>query len=172
MFFFIFYSIKMSMSTRISDLPGPSINEPPQQMQQVPHQMQMQQMQMQQMPNLPNEVLNELSNININGMDQSQTSPSNIHMNIKKKVRFTDETENDDFDNPNFLTFIKAQITEDNLLLLILLIVTTRTELDTYISVISPGYFSNNILLTVFKASIILIFYLLMKQYILPKIKL
>jgi hypothetical protein len=70
------------MSTRISDLPGPSINEPPiqqiqqQQIQQVP---QMQQ----QMPNIPNEVLNELSNISIN---QNEQSPSNIRMNIKKKV--------------------------------------------------------------------------------------
>ena len=82
----------MSMSTRISDLPGPSINDPtPQQIQQVP-QIQEQQIQEQQM-SIPNEVLNELSNININQMNN--TSPNNIHMNIKKKVRFIDETENE-----------------------------------------------------------------------------
>lgn len=154
----------MSMSTRISDLPGPSINEPtPQQIQQVP------QIQEQQM-SIPNEVLNELSNININQMDN--TSPNNIHMNIKKKVRFIDETENEEYDNPSILSFIKSQITEDNLLLLILLIVITRTEFDSYLILISPSYFSNPLLLNVLKAFAVLVFYLVMKQYLLPKIKL
>mgnify|MGYP000592304308 CR=1 FL=1 len=76
----------MSMSTRISDLPGPSINDPtPQQIQQVP-QIQEQQIQEQQM-SIPNEVLNELSNININQMNN--TSPNNIHMNIKENQIFS-----------------------------------------------------------------------------------
>jgi hypothetical protein len=158
----------MSMSTRISDLPGPSINEPPiqqiqqQQIQQVP---QMQQ----QMPNIPNEVLNELSNISIN---QNEQSPSNIRMNIKKKVRFADENEDEEYENPNFLTFIKSQITEDNLLLLLLFFVITRTEFDGYITLISPPYLSNPLLLNVVKAFVVLVFYLIIKQYFLPKIKL
>jgi len=159
------------MSTRISDLPGPSINDPtPQQIQQVP-QIQEQQIQEQQM-SIPNEVLNELSNININQMNN--TSPNNIHMNIKKKVRFIDETENEneEYDNPSILSFIKSQITEDNLLLLILLIVITRTEFDSYLILISPSYFSNPLLLNVLKAFAVLVFYLVMKQYLLPKIKL
>jgi hypothetical protein len=156
------------MSTRISDLPGPSINEPPiqqiqqQQIQQVP---QMQQ----QMPNIPNEVLNELSNISIN---QNEQSPSNIRMNIKKKVRFADENEDEEYENPNFLTFIKSQITEDNLLLLLLFFVITRTEFDGYITLISPPYLSNPLLLNVVKAFVVLVFYLIIKQYFLPKIKL
>lgn len=166
----------MSMSTRISDLPGPSINEPPiqqmqqQQMQQVP-QMQ-QQMPVQQ--GIPNEVLNELSNISINQIEQNNQSPSNIRMNIKKKVRFADENENEDeeYENPNFLTFIKSQITEDNLLLLLLFFVITRTEFDGYITLISPPYLSNPLLLNVVKAFAVLVFYLIMKQYFLPKIKL
>jgi len=165
----------MSMSTRISDLPGPSINEPPiqqiqqQQIQQVP---QMQQ-QMQGAftddvtRRLPNEVLNELSNININNQ-----SPSNIRMNIKKKVRFTDENEEEEYENPNVLTFIKSQITEDNLLLLLLFFVITRTEFDGYITLISPSYLYNPLLLNVVKAFAVLVFYLIMKQYFLPKIKL
>lgn len=158
----------MSMSTRISDLPGPSINEPPiqqiqqQQIQQVP---QMQQ----QMPNIPNEVLNELSNISIN---QNEQSPSNIRMNIKKKVRFADENEDEEYENPNFLTFIKSQITEDNLLLLLLFFVITRTEFDGYITLISPSYLYNPLLLNVVKAFVVLVFYLIIKQYFLPKIKL
>ena len=161
----------MSMSTRISDLPGPSINEPPiqqiqqQQIQQVP---QMQQ----QMPNIPNEVLNELSNISINQIEQNNQSPSNIRMNIKKKVRFADENEDEEYENPNFLTFIKSQITEDNLLLLLLFFVITRTEFDGYITLISPSYLYNPLLLNVVKAFAVLVFYLIMKQYFLPKIKL
>ena len=121
---------------------------------------------------LQNEVLNELSNININQMNN--TSPNNIHMNIKKKVRFIDETENEneEYDNPSILSFIKSQITEDNLLLLILLIVITRTEFDSYLILISPSYFSNPLLLNVLKAFAVLVFYLVMKQYLLPKIKL
>jgi hypothetical protein len=165
----------MSMSTRISDLPGPSINEPPiqqMQQQQMQQQMQQQQMQQQQMQQLPNEVLNELSNININQIEQNNQSPSNIRMNIKKKVRFADEDENEEYENPNFLTFIKSQITEDNLLLLILFIVITRTEFDGYITLISPPYLSNPLLLNVLKAFVVLVFYLIMKQYFLPKIKL
>lgn len=162
----------MSMSTRISDLPGPSINEPPiQQMQQVPEMQQVPQMQ-QQMPNIPNEVLNELSNININQIEQNNQSPSNIRMNIKKKVRFADENENEEYENPNFLTFVKSQITEDNLLLLLLFFVITRTEFDGYITLISPPYLSNPLLLNVVKAFAVLVFYLIMKQYFLPKIKL
>lgn len=159
------------MSTRISDLPGPSINEPPiqqiqqQQIQQVP---QMQQ----QMPNIPNEVLNELSNISINQIEQTNQSPSNIRMNIKKKVRFADENEEEEYENPNVLTFIKSQITEDNLLLLLLFFVITRTEFDGYITLISPSYLSNPLLLNVVKAFVVLVFYLIMKQYFLPKIKL
>jgi len=162
----------MSMSTRISDLPGPSINEPPIQ-QQVP-QMQQQQMQQQQMQGaftddvtrrLPNEVLNELNQI-----EQNNHSPSNIRMNIKKKVHFADEDE--EYENPNFLTFIKSQITEDNLLLLLLFFVITRTEFDGYITLISPPYLSNPLLLNVLKAFVVLVFYLIMKQYFLPKIKL
>ena len=161
----------MSMSTRISDLPGPSINEPPiqqiqqQQIQQVP---QMQQ----QMPNIPNEVLNELSNISINQIEQNNQSPSNIRMNIKKKVRFADENEEEEYENPNVLTFIKSQITEDNLLLLLLFFVITRTEFDGYITLISPSYLYNPLLLNVVKAFAVLVFYLIMKQYFLPKIKL
>ncbi len=161
----------MSMSTRISDLPGPSINEPPiqqiqqQQIQQVP---QMQQ----QMPNIPNEVLNELSNISINQIEQNNQSPSNIRMNIKKKVRFADENDEEEYENPNFLTFIKSQITEDNLLLLLLFFVITRTEFDGYITLISPSYLYNPLLLNVVKAFAVLVFYLIMKQYFLPKIKL
>ena len=158
----------MSMSTRISDLPGPSIDEPPQQIQQVP---QMQQIQnTHNIHNVPNEVLNELSNININ--QNEITSPSNISMNIKKKVRFADETEDESYDNQSFLSFVKSQITEDNLLLLILFIVITRTELDSYLSLLSPSFLANPILLNVFKAFVVLIFYLVMKQYLLPKIKL
>jgi hypothetical protein len=159
------------MSTRISDLPGPSINEPPiqqiqqQQIQQVP---QMQQ----QMPNIPNEVLNELSNISINQIEQNNQSPSNIRMNIKKKVRFADENDEEEYENPNFLTFIKSQITEDNLLLLLLFFVITRTEFDGYITLISPSYLYNPLLLNVVKAFAVLVFYLIMKQYFLPKIKL
>lgn len=170
----------MSMSTRISDLPGPSINEPPlqqiqqQQIQQVP---QMQQ-QMQGAftddvtRRLPNEVLNELSNISINQIEQNNQSPSNIRMNIKKKVRFADENEDEEYENPNFLTFIKSQITEDNLLLLLLFFVITRTEFDGYITLISPSYLYNPLLLNVVKAFAVLVFYLIMKQYFLPKIKL
>lgn len=159
----------MSMSTRISDLPGPSINEPPiqqiqqQQIQQIP-QMQ-QQVPVQQ--GIPNEVLNELSNISIN-----EQSPSNIRMNIKKKVRFADENEEEEYENPNVLTFIKSQVTEDNLLLLLLFFVITRTEFDGYITLISPSYLSNPLLLNVVKAFVVLVFYLIMKQYFLPKIKL
>lgn len=156
----------MSMSTRIADLPGPSIHEPV---------LQPQQMVAPEMPNLPNEVLSELSNIKIRQNEDiyTQNVPSNIHMNIKKKVHFKeDEDQEYEEESPDVLSFVKSQITEENLLLLILLIVSTRTEFDHYISIISPTYFmEGGILLTVFKSVVILVFYLFMRGYILPKIK-
>ena len=158
----------MSMSTRIEDLPGPSVIEPniePQIEPPAPVTM----------PTLPNEVLNELSNIKIR--QDAETLKSNvedggIRMNIKKKVHFKDELEHEPEQEQDLLSFIKMQINEENLLLLLLLVLSTRTEFDSYIVMISRNYFSNDsIITTVFKSFIILVIYLVIKHYFLPKIK-
>lgn len=150
----------MSMSTRIEDLPGPSIIEPQMEPQIQP-----------QIDNLPNEVLNQLSNIKIR--QDEENKDQGIRMNIKKKVHFKEEPEEEpEEQEQDFLSFLKMQINEENLLLLLLLVLSTRTEFDSYITMISPNYFSNNsIITTVFKSFMILIVYLLVKHYFLPKIK-
>ena len=155
------------MSTRIEDLPGPSVIEPNIEPQ---------------IDNLPNEVLNELSNIKIRQdtekdqgtLNAERVSGQGIRMNIKKKVHFKEEPEEyeEEEENQDFLSFFKSQINEENLLLLLLLVLSSRTELDSYIKMISPNYFSDNsIIKTVFKSFLILIVYLLVKHYFLPKIK-
>lgn len=148
----------MSMSTRIDDLPGPS--------------------------SIPENIRGDLSQIqnDIRHEDkyelQQQQPRSNINMNIKKKVHFKDDDEyidEDEYDNtPSFLSIVKSEINEENLLLLVLLIIICRPELDLYMTMIPMmgSYLSNSsLLLLITKSVLILILFILAKHYILPKIK-
>lgn len=164
----------MSMSTKIEDLPGP----------------------------IPEEVRNDLNNIQNNFRHQNneddivrqntlqnsqpieqpvnpemyRQSPheSNIQLNIKKRVKFQDEDDNKEKTSEGFLTFIQNQVNEDNLLLLLVLIVSSRTDLDPYIKnlpVVGGQLTDSLILLTIVRCFLLLIVYILFRQYILPKIK-
>ena len=94
-------------------------------------------------------------------------------MNIKKRVKFQDETK-DETTEKGILTSIQDQINEENLLLLIVLIVSSRTDLDPYIRNL-PGlgnYLTDSlILVTIVRCLLLLVVYIVFRQYILPKIK-
>lgn len=143
-----------TMSTKIDDLPGP----------------------------IPTNIRDDLTKIQNEMLTQYQSpeiiqgNKSNITMGIKKKVQFKDEKEdiNSKIEEPKTLfSFIQSQITEENLLLLIVLMIASRTELDRYmiqLPVFGQTLLNSNILLTIAKAMIILILYIIIKLFVLPNI--
>jgi hypothetical protein len=151
------------MSTRIEDLPGP----------------------------IPEDILGDLSNIQMeNIQDRQETeeqvryntmhnkqpilpemykdhpNESNIKMDIKKRVKFEDESENK---NSDMFSFFKSQINEENALLLIVLMLASRNETDDYIKLYLK---TSDILTIVVRCVLILLLYLIFKNFVLPKIKL
>lgn len=151
----------MSMSTRIEDLPGP----------------------------IPEDILGDLSNIQIEDIRQEteeqvryntmhnkqpilpemykdHPNESNIKMDIKKRVKFEDESENK---NSDMFSFLKSQINEENALLLIVLMLASRNETDDYIKLYLK---TSDILTIVVRCVLILLLYLIFKNFVLPKIKL
>lgn len=131
-----------SMSTKIDDLPGP-----------LPPSFNI---------NENNQSKNDIPILNSPG------NSSNITMDIKKKN--TNTKTNKEF---NMLEFLQSQITEENLLLLLILILSSRTELDNYmvqLPVFGQTLLNSNILLSITKAIIILLLYILLKSFLLPKV--
>jgi hypothetical protein len=121
--------------------------------------------------------LNTLKNKNISSENKDlnlNDENSNISLNIKKRrVKFQDEDEDDS--QKNFLTFIKDEINEDNLLLLVILIMASRNDLDPFLKMIPfiNSYISeSSFTLIILRCLVLLIVYLLLRQYIIPKIKL
>lgn len=160
----------MSMSTRIEDLPGP----------------------------IPEDILGDLSNIqntqDIRQQNEEQViyntihnkqppvlpeiykdrpNDSNIKMNIKKRVKFQDEDQDnqdeDDNKKSDIFSFFKSQINEENILLLIVLMLASRNETDDYIRLYLK---TSDIFTIVIRCVLILLFYILFKNFVLPKIKL
>jgi hypothetical protein len=121
---------------------------------------------------------NTLKNKNIPSEPQDlnlNNQNSNINLNIKKRrVKF----ENKDEEVPsqkNFLTFIKDEINEENLLLLVILILASRNDFDPFIKMIPfiKSYITeSSFILIVTRCLLLLITYLVLRQYIIPKIKL
>ena len=139
-----------SMSTKIDDLPGP----------------------------IPENIREDLTQIQ-NEMPSPiilNDNQSNIKVDIKKKVQFKDENDKDKThvqESKNIFSFIQSHITEENLLLLIILMIASRSELDRYmiqLPFIGQPLLNSNILLTVTKAIIILICYIAFKSFVLPQI--
>jgi len=155
----------MSMSTRIEDLPGP----------------------------IPEDILGDLSNIQMGDiqmedikdrqeieeqvryntinnkqpiMYKDHPNESNIKMDIKKRVKFQDENESK---NSDMFSFFKSQINEENALLLIVLMLASRNETDDYIKLYLK---TSDILTIVVRCVLILLLYVIFKNFVLPKIKL
>lgn len=144
----------MSMSTRIDDLPGEI------------------------------EDLNDISEIQdeinknprqINEIDDK--NGSNVRMNIKKRVHFKevdDENEEEEEDESDLFQYLKFQFSEENILIFILLIISSRSEFDNYMTklpFISSYIMESSIMTTILKAIILMIIYILFKRYILSSIK-
>lgn len=147
----------MSMSTRIDDLPGPMDNELMDDLSQI-------QSDINQYPRQFDELV-----------DQNQT---NVKMNIKKRVHFKDDTneELDDFEEEesDLFQYIKSQFSEENILIFVILIMASRPEFDNYMTklpLISNYILESSIMTSILKAIILLIIYILFKRYVLSSIK-
>jgi DNA repair protein RadC len=91
-------------------------------------------------------------------------------MNIKKRVKFEDENEEEDVNkNSDMFSFFKSQINEENALLLVILMLASRNEMDEYIKLYLK---TSDILTLVVRCVLILLIYLIFKNFVLPKIKL
>lgn len=141
----------MSMSTRIEDLPG-SLEED--EIIQDPRQ-------------FDTEYDHQLDNLDSN--------QSNIKMDIKKRVRFKEPLEEIEEDDEGIIEYLKSQINEENLLIFVLLFVSSRTEFDNYmtkIPLIGSYTEGSSILTNIFKALILLFIYILSKKFLIPSVKL
>ena len=120
------------MSTKIDDLPGPIPEHIREDLTQIQNEI----------PQPPPVIVND--------------NQSNIKVDIKKKVQFKDEKEvnNTITESKNLFSFIQSQITEENLLLLIVLMIASRVEIDRYmiqLPLIGEPLLNSNILLTITK---------------------
>ena len=126
-------------------------------MQQQQMQQQMQQQQMQQQFRHPDEIHDD----------------SSIKMNIKKRVRFQEDFENQK-EPGDILSFINSQINEDNLLLLFILIIASRKEVNNFLHMlpyVGDFLYTSSLLSNISKSILLLLSYIVIKAYILPKIK-
>jgi hypothetical protein len=128
-----------SMSTRIDDLPG----------------------------SIPKDIRQDLTEIQ-NEMQSPKIvndNQSNIKMDIKKRVSFKD----DNTESKTVVEVIQSYITEENLLLLVILMLSSRTEIDNYmirLPILGQSFLNSNILLTITKALLILILYIVIKSFV------
>ena len=127
------------MSTRIDDLPGA----------------------------IPENIKEDLTQIQneIHSPKIINDNQSNIKMDFKKKVSFKE----DQGESKNIFEIIQSHITEENLLLLVILILSSRNEIDNYmirLPVLGQSFLNSNILLTITKALLILILYIGIKSFL------
>ena len=153
----------MSMSTRIEDLPG-SI---PDDIRNDIHDIAIRHQE--------EEVVrsNTLQNQNIpsveNDMTLHNTNTSNITASIKKRVKFQDE-----IDTTSVIEFLKNEINEENLLLFIILIFASRNDFDGFILRIPfiNKYTESSFTVILLRCLLLLLIYILLRHYVVPKIKL
>lgn len=167
------------MSTKIEDLPGPIPEEVRHDLNNIQNNFRRQNQ------HHEDEIVRQNTLQNSQPIDVSpQVNPeiyrqspqdSNIQMNIKKRVKFIDENEiSETKQSDGILGFMQDQINEDNLLLLLILIVSSRNDLDPYIKnipAIGNQLGDSLILVTIVRCFLLLVVYLAFRQYVLPKIK-
>ena len=154
----------MSMSTRIEDLPG-SI---PDDIRNDIHDIAIRHQEEEEVVRS-----NTLQNQNIpsveNDITLHNTNTSNITASIKKRVKFQDE-----IDTTSVIEFLKNEINEENLLLFIILIFANRNDFDGFILRIPfiNKYTESSFTVILLRCLLLLLIYILLRHYVVPKIKL
>jgi hypothetical protein len=152
------------MSTKIEDLPGPAFNE--------------------QQGVIPDDILGDLNSIkndqdSYRQMEMMDENPSNVKMNVKKRVRFNNAEDTEDtietFENEeSIIFFIKNLLSEENVLLLILFLLSSQTDFDRYPRSIPylGDYIDNPLIFTIIKCILLVLSFVVTKKFVLPRIKL
>jgi len=162
--FLLMYNIKikMSMSTKIEDLPGPAFNETFNERQ-----------------GIPNDILGDIKSIkndqeSYRQMEMLDENQSNVKMNVKKHVRFSEDIETFENEQENILVLFKNLLSEENVLLLILFLLSSQTDFDRYPRSIPylGSYIDNPLIFTLIKCILLVLSFVLTKKFILPRIKL
>ena len=145
-----------NMSTRIDDLPGPQSND----------------------PGLPDDIQQDIQELNQlqDSINTSQTNSgrniepyeSNIKADIRKRVRFAEEKQQDP---EGIFDIIKTEINEENMLLMGVLLIASTPTITEYIQRIVPGYTSDGWTMMLIKAALMLVLFIVSKRYLLPYIK-
>lgn len=172
--FLLMYNIKinkMSMSTKIEDLPGPAFNE-------TFNERQGTSFNEQQGTGIPDDILGDIKSIkndqeSYRQMEMLDENQSNVKMNVKKHVRFSEDIET--FENEeSILSFIKNLLSEENVLLLILFLLSSQTDFDRYPRSIPylGSYIDNPLIFTLIKCVLLVLSFVLTKKFVLPRIKL
>lgn len=91
---------------------------------------------------------------------------SNIRLNIKKRVHFEDQSS----ERLGILGFLRSQLTEENVMLLLILILAARSEPDRYLRMVPylGTYIETDFLLQIVKGIVLLLIFLLARHYVLP----
>jgi hypothetical protein len=114
--------------------------------------------------------LNTLQNQNIPGIenDMALQKTSNITASIKKRVKFEDD------DGTSFIEFLKNEVNEENLLLFIILIFATRNDFDGFILRVPfiNKYTDSSFTVILLRCLLLLLCYIVLRHYVVPKIKL
>ena len=116
---------------------------------------------------------NTLQNQNIpsveNDMTLHNTNTSNITASIKKRVKFQDE-----IDTTSVIEFLKNEINEEICLLFIILIFASRNDFDGFILRIPfiNKYTESSFTVILLRCLLLLLIYILLRHYVVPKIKL
>lgn len=143
----------MEMATNIDDLPGP----------------------------LPEDLLNDIDDIkdklqDNNRLDYIEPNNSNVRADMKKRVHFNDDVDNTTSkkEHPSLLGFLKSQVNEENAVLLIIIFAASLPQLTVYIknAPLIGGYATSDFATGLLKAALLLVLFVLVKKYVLPKIRL
>ena len=167
--------MSMSMSTRIDDLPGPIPQEVLGNIQDIQNSIrqdqQVQQDQLEREAILRQNTIQNSQPIPVSP-EVYKTTPqtSNIKATIKRHVTFKDESQV----SKDILSLIKEEINEENLLLLIIMVFSSRNDFDGYIRGLPfiGSYSTNNDFITlIVRCLVLLIVYIVIKEYVLPKVR-
>lgn len=142
------------MATRIEDLPGPSeIMDLGTQMPQIP------QMMATQMPMPPT---------------QMPMLATQMPMQMQTQVPYNENQKNtkEQTEKMSMLGYLKGEIKEENVLLLVILFISTMRNYDIYLYKVLPLSFrESNLVFNILKAVLLFVIYKLVQLYIIPKIR-
>lgn len=164
----------MSMSTKIEDLPGPPPIKPESSENQSPSS--------NQLPQVPYNATVPTPPNSDNNISLQQTIPeSNVKAEIKKRVRFSDKVNTATVDESqpaqpeNFISSLRAEINEENLIMTFLFFVACHPSFSktvTALPVIGSYLSDSGIVSTALKAVVLFVVFVLLKIYTLPYVRL